>query len=186
MGHEGFGPFSHSELKFEDCKLDSSHLLGKRGQAFQMAQSRLAHGRIHHCARWLGVADQCLDWMIDRSKSRWIGEGKSLDTSDLIKVWIAESAAEIYASDLMVQQTAKMIEAKGSKMVQNEIAMLKFYVAGMLARVMDRSLQVHGAAGVSDDSLLSYFYREERAARIYDGPDEVHKLSLARRLLKGV
>lgn len=185
MGHEGYGPFSHSELVFEDCRVEASQLLGEEGSAFQMAQSRLAHGRIHHCARWLGIAEQCLDWLIARANSRQISDASNLASSDIVKLWVAESAAQIKASQLMIEHTAGLIDEKGSKSAQAEIAMLKFYVAGMLSRVMDTAVQSFGAAGVSDDSLISYFYREERAARIYDGPDEVHKLALAKRLLRG-
>ncbi len=184
MGHAGHGPFSHSELRFEQCRIPKDALLGKRGEGFRMAQARLGHGRIHHCARWIGIAQRCLDMLCQRAQQRSIGSDRTLSESDIIRSWIGEIASELAAARLFVKETARRIEDEGSAAARTEIAMIKYYVAGILQRAIDKSLQAHGAAGVSDDLILSFFYREERAARIYDGPDEVHKLSVARQLLK--
>lgn len=184
MGQEGRGPFSHSELAFEDCALPPESLIGGEGEAFRLAQARLAHGRIHHCARWLGIARRALDLLCERASSRYIGTERLLASSDLIQVWIAEAAAGLHAARLFVQQTAELIDQAGGRAARHDISMLKYFVSEILSRTLDRSLQAHGAAGVSDDFILAFFYREERAARIYDGPDEVHKLSVARGILK--
>ncbi len=184
MGHVGGGPFSHAELHFEGCRVGPEHLIGKIGDGFRLAQARLGHGRIHHCARWIGIAQRALDMMCERVTGRAISEVKTLSESDLVRSWIGEAAAGLTAARLFVQHTAKIIEEKGGQAARNEIAMIKFFVADVLSMTVDRALQTHGAAGVSDDFILAYFYREERAAHIYDGPDEVHKLSVAKSILK--
>ena len=184
MGESGGDWSSHGELKFENCRVPLENTLGEVGQGFRMAQARLGPGRIHHCMRWLGICQRSLDLMIQRASSRIIGHnGRKLAESDIIKSWIAESAAQIRAARLMTIDTAKQIEEIGSKEARNDISMLKYFVANVMQDVVDRALQVHGGLGVTDYTVLSYFYREERAARIYDGPDEVHKLAVARRLL---
>ncbi len=184
MGHSGWGPFSHSELAFENCEVSEEQLIGREGEGFRLAQSRLAHGRIHHCARWLGVAGRALDLLCDRAVHRQIGNDRSLGSSDIVKAWIAEAAAGQHAARLFVRETAALIDRDGGRAARHDISMLKFFVAEVLSKTLDRAIQAYGAAGVSDDFILSFFYREERAARIYDGPDEVHKMSVARNLLK--
>ena len=111
-------------------------------------------------------------------------DDRRLGASDIIRAWIAECAAEIQAARLMTLHAAWRIEKAGAKAAKNEISMIKFYVAGVMQKVVDRAIQVHGGLGMTDYTILNLFYREERAARIYDGPDEVHKISLARRLLR--
>jgi alkylation response protein AidB-like acyl-CoA dehydrogenase len=185
MGHAGVDLFSHGEIRFRGCRVPASNLLGPRGQGFRLAQARLGPGRIHHCMRWLGICARALDLMLKRATSRQISpDGRLLADSDIVKAWIAESAAEIRAARLMVLHAAWRIEHAGARAARDEVSMIKFYVAGVLQSVLDRALQVHGGLGMTDYTVLAWYYREERAARIYDGPDEVHKLSVARRLLK--
>jgi alkylation response protein AidB-like acyl-CoA dehydrogenase len=185
MGHAGVDLFSHGEVRFRDCRVPADSLLGARGEGFRLAQARLGPGRVHHCMRWLGICQRALELMLRRAASREISpEGRRLGESDIIRAWIAESATEIKAARLMVLQTAWRIEHEGPRAARDDVSMIKFFVAGVLQRVLDRALQVHGGLGVTDYTALAWYYREERAARIYDGPDEVHKLSIARRLLR--
>jgi alkylation response protein AidB-like acyl-CoA dehydrogenase len=135
--------------------------------------------------RWLGICERAHELMIGRAASRVIGpDGRRLGDSDIVRAWIAECAAEIRAARLFVLHAAWRITQAGAKAARDDIAMIKFHVAGVLQRVVDRALQVHGGLGVTDYTLLAWFYREERAARIYDGPDEVHKIAVAKHLLK--
>jgi acyl-CoA dehydrogenase len=185
MGHAGHDLFSHGEVSFTDCRVPADHLLGPRGEGFRLAQARLGPGRIHHCMRWLGICERALEMMIRRAAARVIRpDGRTLADSDIVRAWIAESATEIQAARLMVLHAAWRIEHAGARAARDDVSMIKFLVAGVMQRVVDRALQVHGGLGVTDYTILAWFYREERAARIYDGPDEVHKLSIARRLLK--
>lgn len=185
MGHVGRDLFCHGEVRFENCRVPAGNLLGPRGEGFRLAQARLGPGRIHHCMRWLGICDRALGLMVVRALERKITpEGRRLAESDIVRAWIAESAAEIRAARLAVLEAAWKIDHEGAKAARDEVSMIKFFVADVLQRVVDRALQAHGGLGVTDYTLLSWFYREERAARIYDGPDEVHKLSVARRILK--
>lgn len=184
MGDAGGDLFSHGELEFVNCRVGAEALLGPRGQGFRLAQSRLGPGRIHHCMRWLGICDRALAMMIERAAARVIGpDDRRLGDSDIVRAWIAESAAEIRAARLLVLHAAWRIGQVGAKAARADIAMIKYYVAGVLQRVVDRALQVHGGLGVTDYTLLAWFYREERAARIYDGPDEVHQIAVAKQLL---
>jgi acyl-CoA dehydrogenase len=185
MGHPGQGWHSHAELKFEDVKVPTSNLLGPAGAGFKLAQERLGPGRIHHCMRWIGICERALHLMCQRAATREIAPHKMLGEQQMIQAWISESRAQIDAARLMVLHTAHKIEQKGQRAASQDISTIKFYVANVLQTVVDRALQVHGALGITDDSILSYFYREERGARIYDGPDETHKASLARKILKG-
>ena len=186
MGETGSGYFSHAEVRFENCRVPQSNLLGKEGEGFLLAQNRLGPGRIHHCMRWVGISERALEMMCRRAATREIKPGTLLGSRQTIQNWIAESHAEISASRLMVLQTADKIDREGSSAARLEISTIKFYVAGVMQRVLDRALQTHGALGMTDDTILAYFYRHERAARIYDGPDEVHKSLVARSLLKKI
>jgi alkylation response protein AidB-like acyl-CoA dehydrogenase len=162
-----------------------ANLLGREGEGFRMAQARLGPGRIHHCMRWLGICNRSLELMTQRASSRVIGEGdRRLADSDIIRAWIAECAAEIRAARLMTLYTAWRIEQVGAKEARNDISMIKYHVADVLMKVVDRAIQVHGSMGMTDYTPLSFFYREDRGSRIYDGPDEVHKLSVARRIVE--
>jgi alkylation response protein AidB-like acyl-CoA dehydrogenase len=184
MGHTGEGYFSHAEILYQNCRVPRKNLLGKEGYGFAMAQDRLGPGRIHHCMRWIGICNRAFDLMCARARDRIIAPGKTLATKQIIQSWIAECAADIQAARLMVLHAAWMIETIGKKEARKEISLIKFVVANVMQKVVDRAIQVHGGLGVSDDTVLSYFYRHERAARILDGADEVHKVAVARRILK--
>jgi alkylation response protein AidB-like acyl-CoA dehydrogenase len=186
MGHAGDGWLSHAELMFEDCRVPASHRLGDEGAGFALAQARLGPGRVHHCMRWIGVCERAFDLMARRASSRQVSPGEPLGTRQTAQNWLAESRAEIDAARLLVLRAAWTIDrsGQGSPEARSAISLIKFHAAGVLQAVVDRAVQVHGALGISDDTVLSWFYRHERAARIYDGPDEVHKSSVARQILK--
>jgi acyl-CoA dehydrogenase len=184
MGHEGSGWASHSEVAYEGCRVPQENRLGEEGSGFLIAQERLGPGRIHHCMRWIGICERAFDLMCRRAATREIAPGKPLGTRQMVQEWIAESRAEINAARLMVQHAAWKIDQHGVYDAREEISCSKFYVAGVLWRVLDRAIQTHGALGVTDDTPLAAFFRHERAARIYDGPDEVHKSVVARRILR--
>ena len=134
--------------------------------------------------RWIGICERVFDMMCKRAVYRDLGDGVKLAHKQTIQNWIAESRAEINASRFMVLHTAKKIDEVGAKEARIEISTIKFYVANVLTKVLDRAVQIHGALGLTDDTVLSFWYRHERGARIYDGPDEVHKSALARKILK--
>ncbi len=184
MGEAGEDYLSHAEVKFENCLVPVSNLIGAEGQGFALAQERLGPGRIHHCMRWIGICERVFDMMCKRAISRELDHGKPLAEKQTIQNWIAESQAEIKASRLMVMDTAQKMQEFGAKAVREDISTIKFFVADVLMKVIDRAIQVHGALGITDDTLLSFWYRHERGARIYDGPDEVHKSALAKSILK--
>ena len=184
MGDEGEDYLSHGEVEFTNCRVPKSYLIGEEGQGFTLAQVRLGPGRIHHCMRWIGICERALGFMCDRAMSRELNPGKFLSGQQTIQNWIAESAAEIKASRLLVLHTAEKIEKEGAKAAKEDISTIKFFVSDVLMKVLDRAIQVHGALGITDDTLLSFWYRHERGARIYDGPDEVHKSVLAKSILK--
>ncbi|MBL7861293.1 MAG: acyl-CoA dehydrogenase family protein [Cyclobacteriaceae bacterium] len=184
MGDAGEDYLSHGEVQFADCKVPITNLIGEAGKGFALAQARLGPGRIHHCMRWIGICERAFDMMCKRAVARQIKEGKVLAHQQAIQFWIAESRAEINAARLLVLNAANTIDREGAKAAKDEISAIKFLVAEVLMKVIDRAIQVHGGLGVTDDTLLSFWYRHERAARIYDGPDEVHKSSLAKSILK--
>ena len=184
MGHPGGGWESHAEIKFTNVIVPESNILGAEGDGFSIAQQRLGPGRIHHCMRWIGMCERAFSLMCKRALSRELGEGVMLSDKQTVQNWIAESRAEINAARLMVKDTAKKIDLHGSYSARAEISIIKFYCANVLQKVVDYAIQVHGALGVTDDTILSSYYRHERAARIYDGADEVHKSRLAKLILK--
>ena len=183
MGEPGDGWGSHAEIRYTDCRVGDDAMLGFPGGGFFIAQARLGPGRIHHCMSWLGICDRALEMMCSRAASRELSPGKFLGHKQTVQNWIAESHAEIHAARLLVLQTAWRIERYGARESRADISAIKFHVAGVLMRVLDRAIQTHGALGISDDTILSFFYRHERGARIYDGPDEVHKSVVARQRL---
>jgi alkylation response protein AidB-like acyl-CoA dehydrogenase len=135
--------------------------------------------------RWLGICKRAFDLMCYRASKRIIQpDGKTLATKQIIQSWIAECAAEIQAARLMTLHAAWKIEKFGVKEAREDIALIKFFVANVMQHVVDRALQVHGGLGMTDDIIIAFFYRHERAARIYDGADEVHKITVARRILR--
>lgn len=185
MGHAGTGHDSHAEVSYQSCRVPLTNVLGPEGSGFQIAQDRLGPGRIHHCMRWLGIAGRAYDMMCDRANSRQIDpDGSTLADRQVIQHWVAESRAAIQGARLMTLHAAWRIDREGAKAARDEISAIKFVVANTMLDVLDRAIQVHGALGVTDDTILAYWYRHERAARIYDGADEVHKTSLGRRLLR--
>ena len=184
MGHPGDGHASHAEVAYENCRVPRSHRIGEEGDGFVLAQERLGPGRIHHCMRWVGICERAFDLMCAHAASRALTPERRLGDTGTVQGWIAESRAEINAMRLMVLDAAARIEAAGASAAREEISLVKFYAAGVLQRVLDRAIQVHGALGLTDDTPLAYWYRHERAARIYDGPDEVHKAAVAERILK--
>jgi len=134
--------------------------------------------------RWIGICERAFDLMCDYAAHRQLAPGVLLGSKQNIQEWIAESRAEIDSARLLVLDTAAKIDRDGSRPARERISLIKFWVAGILQRVLDRAIQVHGALGLTDATLLSYWYRHERGARIYDGPDEVHKTVVAREALR--
>lgn len=184
MGDPGEDYFSHAEMKFNGCRVPITNRIGDEGKGFALAQARLGPGRIHHCMRWIGICERAFDLMCKRAASRKLDDKKKLGDQQIIQFWIAECRANIQAARLMVLHTADAMEKEGAKAVKEEISTIKFFVADVLMKVLDKAVQVHGAYGMTDDTLLSFWYRHERGARIYDGPDEVHKSALAKSILK--
>jgi alkylation response protein AidB-like acyl-CoA dehydrogenase len=184
FGHAGSGYDSHAEIAFEGCRVPASNRLGQEGAGFIIAQERLGPGRIHHCMRWLGICRRAFDMLCTRANRRVIAPGKRLAEKQIIQSWVAECQAKIEAARLLTLHAAWTIDNRGFQAAREEVSLIKFYVAEVLGEVLDRSIQTHGALGITDDTVLSFFYTRERGARIYDGPDEVHKMVVARRILK--
>ena len=178
MGHTGG---NHCEVNYNDVRVPYDNLLGGRGQGFHIAQKRLGPGRIFHSMRWLGQAQRAFELMCERAKTRY-AHGSYLAEKGDIQAMIAESAAEIQAARMMTLDAARAIDS-GSE-ARTEISLIKFWGARMLHNVVDRAIQVHGALGVTADTPLEFMYREARYARLYDGPDEVHRMVVARRLVR--
>jgi alkylation response protein AidB-like acyl-CoA dehydrogenase len=184
MGHAGEDWESHAEVRYENCRVPVENRLGEEGAGFAIAQSRLGPGRIHHCMRWIGIAERAYEMMCQRAAAREIAPGQPLASRQTVQNWIADSRAAINAARLMVLHAGWKVDQAGSREARVEISAIKFYVADVMLQVIDRAIQTHGALGFSDDTVLSTFYRNERAARIYDGPDEVHRSVIARHEMK--
>jgi alkylation response protein AidB-like acyl-CoA dehydrogenase len=184
MGGAGEDYFSHAELRFEGCRVPVANRIGAEGEAFRLAQQRLGPGRIHHCMRWVGICERAFEMTCERLARRELRPGEPLAGRQSQQHALADSRAEIDAARLLVLDTAAKIDRDGARAARVEISTIKFFVAGVLQRVLDRAIQAHGALGMTDDTLLAFWYRHERAARIYDGPDEVHKVVVAKRVLK--
>lgn len=184
MGEGGSDYASHAELRFVDVRVPVSHRIGAEGRGFALAQERLGPGRIHHCMRWLGISERAFRMMVQRAATRELSPGEPLGKQQVVQHWIAECRAEMDAARLLVLDVAHRIEREGAHAARDGISLIKFHVAGVLQRVLDRAIQVHGALGMTDDTPLAYWFRHERGARIYDGPDEVHKSAVARRILE--
>lgn len=184
MGHAGEGYASHAEILYQSCRVPVTNRLGGEGMGFVIAQDRLGPGRIHHCMRWIGICRRSLELLCARAAERRIDEdGRTLATRQTIQTWVAEAEAGIQAARLMTLHAAWKIDTQGAKAARNEISAIKFTVANTMQQIIDRAIQVHGGLGMTDDTILSYYWRHERAARIYDGADEVHKTSLGKRIL---
>jgi alkylation response protein AidB-like acyl-CoA dehydrogenase len=172
---------AHCEIRYEEARVPVTNVLGEPGDGFRIAQKRLGPGRIHHSMRWLGQMQRAFELLCRRALSRNVG-GEPLANKQTVQNWIADSAAEIQACRLLTMHAAAKIDTGDEARV--EISLIKFWGATALHNVIDRAIQVHGAMGVSEDTPLASMYRDARAARIYDGPDEVHRMVVARRILR--
>jgi len=184
MGEPGGGWASHGEISYENVRVPAASVLGERGAGFVIAQARLGPGRIHHCMRWIGICQRAFDLLCERAITRELSPGRPLGLKGTIQQWIAESRAEIDSARLLVLHAAWRIDRDGAYAARDDISMIKFVVANTLFRVLDRAIQAHGALGITDDTPLAWWFRHERGARIYDGPDEVHQASVARHILR--
>lgn len=184
MGERGGGWASHAEVRFDEVRVPVTNLLGGQGHGFALAQERLGPGRIHHCMRWIGICERAFELMCRYAATRELAPGDVLANRQQVQMWIAESRIAIHAARLMVLDAAARMAQHGQAAAREEIAYIKVFVANTLQQVLDKAIQVHGALGMTDDTPLAWWYRHERAARIYDGADEVHKTVIARRALK--
>lgn len=181
MNH--IAPEGHSELLLRNVRVPASNLLGKEGDGFMMAQTRLGPGRIHHCMRSIGMAELALELMVERCQERKTF-GKYLQQYSNVADWIAESRIEIEQARLLVLKTAWMIDEVGAKAARKEIAMIKALVPRMHTNVVDRAIQVYGAMGLTPDTPLADMWTGGRALRFADGPDQVHLRSIAKMEIK--
>ncbi|MEA2234777.1 MAG: acyl-CoA dehydrogenase [Solirubrobacteraceae bacterium] len=187
MEHAGerFGQLGgHAEIVYEGVRVPAENLLGARGAGFLLAQERLVPGRIHHCMRWLGVARRAFDMLCERATYR-VAHGSVLAEKQTVQNWIADSAAQMQAARLMTLHAAWKIDTQGPAAARTDVSLIKFFGAQVLHDVIDRALQIHGSLGYSTDMPLEAMYRFARGARLYDGPDEVHRQSVARQILRG-
>jgi len=180
----------HCEVSFADVRVSAANLVGEQGGGFAIAQARLGPGRIHHCMRAIGMAERALELMVDRASSREAFGGPLADQG-LVRAAIAESRMQIDQARLLVLETAHMIDTVGARAARGQVAGIKVVAARAACDVIDRAIQVHGGAGVSQDTPLARFYAAARTLRLVDGPDEVHlrtvaKQELARRAQAGV
>jgi acyl-CoA dehydrogenase len=181
MGHRGRGWSTHCEVTYTGVRVPVENTLGAEGAGFLIAQKRLGPGRIHHVMRWLGQMQRAFELLCRYSLEREAFGGPLAD-KQTVQNWIADSAAEIQACRLMTLDAAHKIDAGDEARV--EVSVIKFYAARVLNGVIDRAMQVHGARGLTDETPLAAMSQQARAARIYDGPDEVHRMVVARRILK--
>jgi acyl-CoA dehydrogenase len=173
----------HSELRFTDVRVPASNILAGEGDGFMIAQARLGPGRIHHCMRAIGMAERALMLMVERSKAR-VAFGRPLAEQGTVREAIALSRMEIDQARLYVLKTADLIDKFGAKGARTEISAIKVAAPAMAAEVIDRAIQAHGGAGVSADTPLAMLYAQARVLRLADGPDEVHRMAVARRELR--
>jgi acyl-CoA dehydrogenase len=182
---EHFGGYGgHAEIRYDGVRVGPDALLGSIGEGFVIAQHRLGPGRIHHCMRWLGVARRAFDMLCERATYRH-AHGSLLADKQTVQNWIADSAAEMQAARLMTLHAAWVMDTQGASAARIDISLIKFFGAKVLHDVIDRALQAHGSLGYSTDLPLEQMYRFARGARFYDGPDEVHRQTVARRILAG-
>jgi acyl-CoA dehydrogenase len=179
-----FGVFgNHAEISYTDVRVPAANLVGAEGDGFALAQTRLGPGRIHHCMRWVGQSNRAFRMLCERAVSRTVSGG-TLAEHQMVQDWVALSAAEMAAARLLTLHAAWKMDTFGVRAAVKEIAMIKYHGATALYNVVDRAIQAHGSLGFSTDLPLEHMYRAARASRIYDGPDEVHKVSVARRILR--
>ncbi len=180
MGHSG-GP-GHCEVRYRDCRVPASSLLGERGAGFVIAQDRLGPGRIHHCMRAIGTAERAIELMCRRANERESFGGK-LAEKQFVQDFVARSRMEVDQARLLTLNAAWQMDTKGKRAARQAISMIKVVAANVVMDVLDRAIQVHGALGMSDDTPLAWMWRFSRMLRVADGPDEVHKMVIARREL---
>jgi acyl-CoA dehydrogenase len=178
-------PEGHAEMTFEDVRVPASNLISEEGHGFLIAQARLGPGRIHHCMRTIGAAERALELMCARAAAR-VTFGEPVANRANVQDWIAESRIEIDMARLLTLKAAWLMDTVGNKQARTEIAAIKVAAPNVALRVLDRAIQVHGGGGVSDDFPLASMYAHIRTLRLADGPDEVHKRSIARRELRRV
>ena len=181
MGHTGGG--GHCEIQYNDCRVPVSNLLGPEHGGFMLAQARLGPGRIHHCMRAIGMAERAFEIMCVHANQRET-HGEKLASKQFVQEWIATSRMEIDQARLLTQYAAWKMDCVGKQNARQELSMVKVVVPNMMMQVLDRVIQCLGALGVSDDTPVAAMWRNGRALRIADGPDEVHKMVIARRELK--
>jgi alkylation response protein AidB-like acyl-CoA dehydrogenase len=184
MGEPGGGWASHSEIRLENVRVPETNRIGVEGAGFLLAQERLGPGRIHHAMRWIGIMERAFEMMIERCKSRELGPGKPLGAMHTVQSQIAETRATIDQARLTVLDCAHRIDQDGQHAARDAISLVKVVAARALGEVLDRAIQLHGGLGLLDDLPLAYWWRHERAARIYDGPDEVHLAAVGKRILE--
>lgn len=182
LGYDDHEHGGHAELLFEDVRVPADHLIGSEGDGFAIAQARLGPGRIHHCMRALGVAERAIELMCERVEKR-VAFGKPLARQGVIREWIAEARVSVEQLRLLVLKTAWLMDTVGNRGAHTEIQAIKIATPKVVQEIVDRSIQAHGAGGLSQDFPLAASYAAIRTLRFADGPDEVHKASLARREL---
>ena len=172
-------PNGHAEVAFEDARVPLGNLIYGEGKGFEIAQGRLGPGRVHHCMRLIGLAERALEAMVDRAKSR-IVFGQPIARHGMAQEAIALSRCEIEQARLLTLSTAQALDKQGTRGARDRVAMIKIVVPRMACQVIDRAIQIHGGAGLCEDSFLGHAYAGARSLRIADGPDEVHIMTLAR------
>ncbi len=177
--HEG----GHGVIDFTDVRVPLDHLLGPRGQGFAVAQARLGPGRIHHCMRLIGMAERAIALMVSRSTSR-VAFGQPLSEQGVVQGWIADARTHVDAARLLVLRAAWLMDEEGAKAARHAVGEAKIYVPQTVKRIVDDAIQLFGGAGVSQDTILTVLYAQARFLQIADGPDEVHRRSLARAELR--
>jgi acyl-CoA dehydrogenase len=180
MGHDK-GP-GHTEVRYEDCRVPAANLLGERGAGFVIAQDRLGPGRIHHCMRAIGTAERAIEMMCDRANTRE-SFGGPLAEKQFVQDFIAKSRMEVDQARLLTLYAAWLMDTEGKRRARQAISQIKVVAANMVMDVLDRAIQVHGSLGMSDDTPLAGMWRFSRMLKVADGPDEVHKMVIARREL---
>ncbi len=173
----------HGEILYDNVRVPATNLLGEEGGGFAIAQARLGPGRIHHCMRSIGAAERALSLMCERAKAR-VAFGKPIADQGVVQTWIADSRIEIDQARLLTFYAAWLMDTVGNKAARTEISAIKVVAPNTALRVIDRAIQVFGGAGVSEDTPLAEMYAGQRTLRLADGPDEVHRMTIARRELR--